>query len=384
MKTVLLALLCAVALRASPAQSRAPRDTAFEAVARKGIDHVYNLEFTEAEESFRTLVRMNPSHPAGPFFLAMIQWWKIMIDIDDERHDKGFLSALDRVVDICDSLLDENPNDVTAIFFKGGSIGFQGRLRFHREDYLGAANAGRKALPLVQDASSLDPGNYDILLGTGIYNYYADVIPQEYPFVKPLVLFIPPGDRRKGIEQLTLASQKGLYASTEASYFLLQIYYFYEKDFSRALDIAERLNTRYPNNMVFHRYLGRCQVSLNNWVMAQEVFAAIAERAHGGMPGYGAGVEREAEYYLGVAAMVRRQYDEALGHLYRCDELSRDLDRQEASGFMTMANLKIGMIFDCQSKRTLAMEQYRKVLALKGFKDAHMQADQFMKVPFNQ
>jgi hypothetical protein len=49
-----------------------------------------------------------------------------------------------------------------------------------------------------------------------------------------------------------------------------------------------------------------------------------------------------------------------------------------------MANLKIGMIFDCQSKRTLAMEQYRKVLALKGFKDAHMQADQFMKVPFNQ
>ena len=384
MKTVLLVLLCFIAPRVSPAQSRAARDTAFESIARKGIDRVYNLEFTEGEEAFKTLVRMNPSHPAGPFFLAMVQWWKIMIDIDDERHDREFLTALDRVADMCDSLLKENPNDVTAIFFKGGAVGFQGRLKFHRGDYLGAANAGRKALPLVQDASALDPENYDILLGTGIYNYYAEVIPEEYPFVKPLVLFIPPGDRRKGIEQLTLASQKGLYASTEAAYFLLQIYYFYEKDYGRALDIAERLHARYPNNMVFHRYLGRCEVSMNNWALAQEAFASIAERAHRGMPGYGAGVEREAEYYLGVAALGRRQYDEALGHLYRCDELSRDLDRQEPSGFMTMANLKIGMIFDCQSKRTLALEQYRKVRALKDYQDAHAQAEQFMKVPFNQ
>ena len=384
MKAVILAMLLAASLRPALAGPVPGGDPAFEALARQGIDHVYNLEFGEAEESFRALVRMNPGHPAGPFFLAMVQWWKIMIDMDDRRLDREFLSALDHVVDMCDSLLSENPNDVTAIFFKGGAIGFQGRLRFHRDDYLGAANAGRKALPLVQDASALDPGNFDILLGSGIYNYYADVIPAEYPFVKPLVLFIPPGDRRKGLEQLTLASQKGLYASIEASYFLLQIYYFYEKDFARALEIAVRLNSRYPNNMVFHRYLGRCHVSLNNWTMAEEVFADVAGRARRQMPGYGPGVEREAEYYLGVAAMGRRQYDEALGHMYRCDELSRDLDRQEASGFMTMANLKIGMMYDCQAKRALAVEQYRKVLAMKDYRDAHTQAEQFTKTPFTQ
>ena len=360
------------------------RDPAFEAVAREGINHVYNLEFGKAEESFGKLVQMKPGHPAGPFFLAMVQWWKIMLDPDDEQYDREFLAALDRVVDMCDAMLHKNPDDVTAIFFKGGAIGFQGRLKFHRDDYLGAANAGRKALPLVQDASALDPDNIDVLLGTGIYNYYAEVIPQEYPYVKPLILFIPPGDRRKGIEQLTRVAEKGLYATIEASYFLLQIYYFYEKDYAHALDLAQRLNVRFPNNMVFHRYLGRCYVSLNNWPAADSVWADVTGRAHRGMPGYGAGVEREAEYYLGVAEMPRRRYEEALGHLYRCDELSRSLDRKEASGFMTMANLKIGMIYDCQAKRSLALSQYRKVMTMKDFMESHAKAGQFMTTPYTQ
>ena len=82
--------------------------------------------------------------------------------------------------------------------------------------------------------------------------------------------------------------------------------------------------------------------------------------------------------------MSRRRFDEALVHLYRCDELSRSLDRKEASGFMTMANLKIGMIYDCQAKRSLALSQYRKVLAMKDFMESHAKAGQFMTTPYTQ
>jgi tetratricopeptide (TPR) repeat protein len=383
MKRALVAVLSLVLVARCAGQSPAADDRVFEGIAREGIDRVYNLEFEKAEESFRTLARLKPGHPAGPFFLAMVQWWRIMIDIDNQQYDKEFLTGLDRVVDLCDSLLAVNQNDVTAIFFKGGAIGFQGRLKFHRNDYLGAANAGRKALPLVRDALALDPGNFDVLLGMGIYNYYAEVIPTEYPFLKPLILFIPPGDRRKGLEELTLASEKALYASVEASYFLLQIYYFYEKDYTRALAVARRLSTRYPNNMVFHRYLGRCFVAQNNWAAGDSVFGEIAARVHRGMPGYGPAVEREAEYYLGAAAMGRGAYDEALTHMYRCDELSRVLDLQEPSGFMTMANLKMGMIYDAQAKRALALDEYRKVLDMKDYQDAHTQAELYMKAPYH-
>ena len=377
--TILLLLLAALGGRA---QQQVDAD--FDVAARTGIDHVYNLEFESAERDFSRLVELKPNHPAGPFFLAMVQWWKILIDIDNEQYDTQFFDALDRVVDICDSILEKNENDVTAIFFKGGAIGFKGRLKFHRNDYLAAANAGRKALPLVQDASALDPNNVDLLLGSGIYNYYAEVIPNEYPFVKPLLLFIPPGDKKKGMEQLRVAAERGKYASVEATYFLLQIFYFYEKDFMQALVLSENLHSRYPNNMLFHRYLGRCYVSMSNNVRAQEVFAEIADRARRGQRGYNANTEREAEYYMGIGEMNDRRYETALQHFYRCDELSRILDKNEPSGFMTMANLKTGMVYDLLSKRDLALVQYRKVLGMKDYRDSRRQAEQFLQLPYAQ
>ena len=366
------------------ARLHAQSDSAFDAVARRGIDEVYNLEFERADSTFDTLKQINPRHPAGLFFHSMVEWWRIMIDIDNDAHDKEFFDGLDRVIALCDSILDKNPNDVTALFFKGGAIGFKGRLKFHRDDYFAAANAGRKALPLIQQVAELAPDNSDVLLGTGMYNYYADVIPEEYPFAKPLLLFIPPGDKKKGLQELTQAAEKGKFASVEATYFLLQTYYFYEKDYPKALDLATELTGKYPNNMLFQKYLGRCYVVLGDWSHVHEVFSDIVARTKRNQRGYNASAEREAEYYLGMCAMVRRDYDEALKQFYRCDETSRGLDKQGASGFMVMANLKVGMMYDLQGKRELAIQQYRKVLGMKEYVDSYAQAEQYLKKPFMQ
>ncbi|MBM2845908.1 MAG: hypothetical protein HW407_1220 [Bacteroidetes bacterium] len=332
----------------------------FDAKTRRGIDLVYNLEFEKAEQEFGELIRLRPRDPAGHFFHAMVQWWRIIINVDSEEYDDRFMDSLEVVIDLCDELLEQNENDVHALFFKGGSIGFQGRLKFHRNDYLGAANAGRKALPIVQDASTLDPENYDVLLGSGIYNYYAEVVPNQYPFLKPLLLFLPA--EKKGIEQLTAAAEKGKYASVETSYFLMQIYYAYEKDYAKALALAERLHQRYPGNILFHKYLGRVYVSLSNWSMVQKTFGEIAARVFKGQRGYNPAAEREAVYYLGLC----------------------DMNIKEPSGFMVMTNLKIGMIYDVLSKRELAVRQYQKVLDMKEYLNSYRQAEEFMKKPFMQ
>jgi len=54
---------------------------------------VYNLEFENAEKEFQELIRQRPGDPAGYFFLAMVRWWMIMIDIDNERYDGEFYDA---------------------------------------------------------------------------------------------------------------------------------------------------------------------------------------------------------------------------------------------------------------------------------------------------
>ncbi len=371
-------------LLCGPAHAQTASDSLFDTIARRGINDVYNLEFERADSEFAETLRLRPSSPEGHFFLAMVDWWRILIDIDNTSLDKRFYKELDDVIDLCDSLLDVDKRNVNAIFFKGGAIGFEGRLRFHRDDYLSAANAGRKALGLIHDAMALDPGNADVLLGAGMYNYYAEVIPEEYPYLKPLLLFIPSGDKKKGIEQLTEASRKGKYASVEATYFLMQLYYYYEKDYSKALALATELHGRFPRNMLFHKYLGRCEVALSHWQEGFRVFSDIVARTREKKRGYTAPAEREAEYYMGYCKMNMGDLGGALQEFYRCDELSRTLDRTEESGFMVMANLRVGMIDDLQGKRESAVQQYRKVLDMKNYLDAHEQAEKLLLSPYSQ
>ncbi len=358
----------------------------FDEHTRKGIDHVYNLEFSQADSDFYYLTRTYPDHPAGYFFLAMVDWWRILLDLDNTSLDDQFVGDLDIVIDKCDKMLDKNPDDVIALFFKGGALGFRGRLRANRGNWLRAANDGRLALPIVQRAYKIAPDNDDILLGIGIYNYYAAVIPEEYPIVKPLMLIFPSGDRKKGIEQLTEASAHAKYAAIEASYFLMQLYYTFEHRYDKALRIALNLFSRFPKNVLFHRYIGRCYVNLNNADSVLATFNDILARCNAPHPltGYGSSARREALYYLGVFTMVKGKYDDALQYFYRCDKECRVLDNDGPSGFMAMTNLKVGMIYDVQNKRGYAVQQYRKVLQMANFGTTHEQAEQYLRNPYKQ
>ncbi len=87
---LLLLLALAGTVRAGAGQADDPR---FDSLARKGIDEVYNLQFEEAQKTFAALTAMRPHHPAGPFFPAMITWWRILIDIDNTQYDDEFYAA---------------------------------------------------------------------------------------------------------------------------------------------------------------------------------------------------------------------------------------------------------------------------------------------------
>ena len=377
-------LLLALFLCVSSARAQWIGDSTDEAHIQRGIRCVYNLSFDSARTEFKYVTSSRPEDPSGYFFLAMIDWWKIVTDLDNTSYDEGFLSLLDKVVDLCDKRLDKDENDVMALFFKGGAVGFQGRLHGNRGDWIKAANAGRIALPIVQKMYELAPKNYDVLLGIGIYNYYAAVIPDLYPFVKPLMIFFPKGDRAKGIEQLRVASKKATYASVEATYFLLQALQNFEKRPLDALPLALELHATFPNNVIFHKYVGRCYASLGNWTEMREIFTEVLHRFDGKRTGYDTSAAREANYYLGLDEMNVGRYETALSYFYKSDEQSRTLDRAELSGFMVLTNLRIGMIYDLQGKRDLAQEQYNKVLKMTDYQDAHKQAESYLKAPYKK
>ncbi|NTW50786.1 MAG: hypothetical protein HGB19_13855, partial [Chlorobiales bacterium] len=180
----------------------------YEKQIKEGIDYVYNLDFDKASPIFEKIKKDDPKSPVGYFFEGMVLWWQIMLDLQNTAHDDAFYEKMEKVIDVCDERLERDAEDAEALFFKSGALGFRGRLRANRGSWLKAAGDGKDALPIVKKLMKMNTNNNDLLFGLALYNYYAEVIPEKYPILKPFALLFPKGDKKKGIQQLQITIQK--------------------------------------------------------------------------------------------------------------------------------------------------------------------------------
>jgi len=358
--------------------------TVADSLIQKGSYYIYNIEFDSASACFKQVIDMYPEHPAGYFLDAMVEWWKIRLFRETEKYDKVFLKKIDKVIDLCEKRLDSNIVDITALFFQGGAYGYRGRFHAIRQNYLNVANDGRKGYEILTECWKLAPGNHDIQLGTGLYNYFVVAFPEDYPALKPLTAFFPKGDKRIGILQLRSAAKYARYASVEAKEVLLQIYYQFEENYPDALLMAEELAFAYPRNPFFQRYLARAYTT-NGWEYqekSEELWREILKKCIKREIGYDRLTSREALYYVGLALMRRQDYENALKYLYKCDEACRSVDKDGPSGFMVKANLYIGRILDLQGKRKYAIKQYEKLLKWKDYDGSQESARKYIQKPY--
>lgn len=353
--------------------------TKFDSLVFKGIKQVYSIKLKEAEKTFQTLIKDYPDHPAGKFFIAMIEWWRILLDVSSKNRDEIFDDKIEKVIDQCDEILDEDPNNVDALFFKGGAIGFRGRLSAMRDSWLSAADDGREALPLVELASELDPDNIDVKLGFGIYNYYAAVIPEEYPIVKPLMIFLPSGDKELGIKQLKNAAEHGKYSNYEARYFLMTLYYRFEEDFDSAQKYADMLLRDFPDNPLFERWRGRIAIKKSEPLLADSIFRNIYYKSEKKLHGYNSlHLKREANYYIGNQFRNEGIYDSAQAYLEKCVEISQKIDTDEESGFIINATLYLGIIKEEKMEYAAAKMYFEKVLDMKEYANSRNIAEEHL------
>jgi len=355
-----------------------------DSLITSGIHQIYSIEFDEAESTFLNVKNDFPEHPAGNFFDAMIVWWRILLDLRSETYDDILVDKLEIVIDQCDEILDGDPTNIDAIFFKGGSLGYRGRLSALRKDWFDAAADGKDALPLVFLAYELDSTNTDVILGFGIYNYFAKVIPEVFPPVEPLMFFFPEGDKKKGIEQLEFVGENGKYAKYEALYFLMTSYYSFEKNNIKALKYATILNEEFPDNPRFESYRGRINVRMNNYKNAFKIFSNIINKYNLGYTGYTKRIKREAEYYAGVYCKRNDSLTLAETHFLNCESLSRIVDQDEDSGFLVNSILYLGKLNDLKGEREKAVEYYEEVLDLDEFSDSHKKAEKHLETPYKK
>lgn len=380
MKSKRKAFLCAMMLFSSVLISGQTEEK-FDSLVTLGIDQIYSINFDEAQSTFQEVISIYPNRPSGYFFDAMIVWWKILLDLENEEYDDVFYDKLEGVIEFCDKILERDPENVESIFFKGGSLGFRGRLLAVRESWLNAALDGKDALPLVHKAYALDKNNIDVQLGFGIYNYYAAVIPEKFSFVKPVMIFFPKGDKIKGLEELKNTAKNGKYAKYESNYFLMTLYYSFEEDYAEAAKYAEYLWKTFPDNPKFQLFLGRTWVRRNNYAKAYEIFKDVLRKHEAGKMGYHEKAKREASYYVGVHFKNQRKLNEAINYFRICSNACKSLGT-ESSGFNVNSILYLGNIYDLKGDRNRAIQLYKKVLSLNEFNSSHTQANRYLKTPY--
>ena len=346
-----------------------------------GADYVYNLEFEKAAEQFKQVQQKYPLHPAGYFLDSMIEWWKIALNNDDKSNDQIFYNKIDKVIQVCDKILDTNAYDINALFFKGGAIGYRARLKTLRDEWFQAIQDAKEALDILRRCQQLAPFNHDIMLGTGLYNYFSVKFPEDYPILKPLMIFLPNGDKRLGLFQLRAAARNARYAGVEAKVALLQIYYSFENDNYEALQIAQELTEKYPNNTYFLRYLGRVQVRLGMILDYENTWRKVMNKVTEGKASYSNSVVREATYYIGLALLYRQDYSNSLKYFQKSLEGSKIIDKKP-TGFLSYTLIKIGNNYDAMGNRGEAIKYYKQAYDLPDFNDSKKIAKRYLDTPY--
>ena len=345
-----------------------------------GLDYLYNMEKEKAQEVFLEIEDMYPRHPIGPFLKGLNIWWDIMIDLPDDRHDKAFYREIESVIRRSNKMLKRNRKDFDAMFFKGAALGFRGRLRSNRGVWFKAALDGKNAMDYVLAIAEKEDEKADYGFGKGIYDYFSVVIPEEYPAVRPFTVFIPKGNKERGISNLERTMEEGYFIRTEAAYFLLQIYYTFEKDFEKSRYYINWLRTSHPSNSFFHVYEGRVFFRWGRWGDALPIFEDVIASYDAGKAGYSNVIVEQALYYAARCHMVYRRLPEAMAFLTRMKEMSEQPGA--TSVFRVLALLRIGMVHDAQGERDLAVQYYNEVLSMDDWAGAHRQANRYLERPY--
>ena len=263
----------------------------------EAINQMYNYKFYEADKEFRWLRLRYPSHPMPYFLMGLAEWWKIVPNTDVTYYDDRCLALMDTTITLAEKLYDDSENKLEASFFLAAAYAFKGRLYSERKKWTKATFAGKNALKYFQKCKGNADFSPELLFGDGMYNYYAQWIPENYPLLKPILMFFPKGNKAAGIKELEKTANTAFYTRVEARYFLVQIYSM-ENQYDKAYEMSKYMAEQYPDNPFFERYYARSAFVTGRLPEAERISKDILAKIERGQTGYEGVSGRTAAYIL--------------------------------------------------------------------------------------
>jgi hypothetical protein len=243
----------------------------FQRDAQATIHSLYNFQFKKAENQISSWKKKYPRDPVWKLLDGVKYWWQIISDLHDTSYDKKFIKMMKKTDYAAAEVLYKQPGNADALLVRMAANGFIARMYADRDDWVKSLQAAHKAYKLYGVLKKNTPDLPDIKMIDGLKLYYSEYLPKAYPVIKAIAAFLPKGDEKKGLKDLKFASDKAIFVRAEATYFLGNIYYNYEHEYSNAAHYFEMLYHEYPRNNYYTRLLVRSLYKMKKYKKALSV-----------------------------------------------------------------------------------------------------------------
>ena len=327
----------------------------------EAINQMYNYKFYDADKEFRWLRLRYPNHPMPTFLMGLAEWWKIVPNTDITGYDDQCMMYMDSTITLAEKLYDDSENKLEPAFFLAAAYAFKSRLYSERKKWAKATFAGKNALKYFQKCKGNADFSPELLFGDGMYNYYAQWIPENYPLLKPILLFFPKGNKVSGIKELEKTANTAFYTRVEARYFLVQIYSM-ENQYDKAYDMSKYMYDQYPDNPFFERYYARSAFVTGRLAEAERISKDILEKVSRTQSGYEGVSGRTAAYILAyVNHLFYKNMPEAKKYYQQSIEYAKQTNSTNA-GYYLSSVLGLAKIATEEKNYDLAQTYFKEVI----------------------
>lgn len=270
-------------------------------LAISSIYNVYNEKFKQAEDDAKRIIKKYPNHPAGYFFYAAVLNL-LMEYLQSDKYENEFYKYCDFAISKGEDLLEKQPDNAWAKFFIAGANGIKWTYESRYERWLTAFKHGWRAVVMLRELLESNPEMKDALYGIAIYNYWRSAK------IKLLWWLQSVEDRRdRAIRMLYDLQNEGTYVKEGSSINLIGMLYN-EKRFAHAIEVADKMLTKYPSNLICRWKKAEAQLDLKEFDKAENSYKYILKHIESGSfdGNYNAVLCR---YYLLKIYFCRKQYD---------------------------------------------------------------------------
>ena len=237
-------------LNISSLQGQILKDSSSIKLIKRGIDFVYNFDFTNADKVSKELGRLYPGHPVNYLFTGMMTFWKNYPLVTTSPARESFEADMRKSIELCDK--NKDPSTEAEILLV--NLCARGMLLlFYTDNDLSfeVFPIATSTYQCIRRSFAFTSLYSDFYFFTGIYNYFREAYPDAHPIYKTLAFLFPKGSKVKGLEDLGIVARNSIIMKAESYTFLTEIFLSYENNYSKAAIYSKSLHKIYPENPAY-------------------------------------------------------------------------------------------------------------------------------------